>query len=542
MLDPTEEELESLAATNDAAASTETVSSDQSASTDGVPSETAEERRRDFFAYQLSLFLVTQLAYMPVAGSMLSTTFFEPSEAYCNNASHINDEFASLLIAWNAHCRQSPLNIGVTSTVMAGATVGAFSSGFLADRFGRKPVVVGTMVLTALGNALLAVIGGAAPSAAITIFFILGAACGGYMVTNLVLMIENLEHARSRMFVVALSGWPLGMMYAAGVGYGTRNWRHYHAVVALTAAAFCLVLEATSYESIRWLIHHNYLMRADKVQLKIDSRNSKANAILPKGMQSQKTLPEKMPSLKALDRQSVHNSSFKKPPQRKYSYIDLFRHKLIRRPLLALLYCFTASSIVSFGFYFSVGVLPGNRFVNLAAMGALKLALGFLPFLVSPWLGRRPIIVSSVGLAALCAWAYAVSVFGLGLSAHWTITILGLLVTAAMDPTWKINHLYSAELFPTPVRNMARALCNVGSRLGSLFAPFLVYSSQWFDNIHILVFAVLLSIQLVVVVCVFPETKDCPLPEDISDLVARQGEKLVQIEEKTRLRELTDVA
>ena len=39
--------------------------------------------QRDFHAYQTSLFLFTQLGYLPVAGSMLSTTFFEPSQVSC---------------------------------------------------------------------------------------------------------------------------------------------------------------------------------------------------------------------------------------------------------------------------------------------------------------------------------------------------------------------------------------------------------------------------------------------------------------------------
>lgn len=45
------------------------------------------------------------------------------------------------------------------------------------------------------------------------------------------------------------------------------------------------------------------------------------------------------------------------------------------------------------------------------------------------------------------------------------------MIAAGIDPTWKINHLYSAELFPTSVRSMARGVCNAGGRLGSVMAP-----------------------------------------------------------------------
>ncbi len=51
------------------------------------------------------------------------------------------------------------------------------------------------------------------------------------------------------------------------------------------------------------------------------------------------------------------------------------------------------------------------------------------------------------------------------------LTAFALIGAASFDPIWKVIHLYSMELFPTVVRNMARAVCNMGSRMGSLLAP-----------------------------------------------------------------------
>uniref|UniRef100_A0A914P3V1 Major facilitator superfamily (MFS) profile domain-containing protein n=1 Tax=Panagrolaimus davidi TaxID=227884 RepID=A0A914P3V1_9BILA len=401
---------------------------------------------------------------------------------------------------------------------MLGAVVGAFISGFLADSFGRKPVVVGAMIIMCIGNALLAGFGHLTPYLSTIIFFVIGASCGGYMVTNLVLMIENLEHAKSRLLVVSLNGWPLGMAYVGLVAWISKEWRTYHIIFAATSAALFIILQCISLESVRWLIHQKRIRRADKIQLQIDSRNFRVNELLPKIMQSQEFERAKTPTLmeivkeeKSLDRKISKNKD------RKLTYFDLFRHSSVRKPLLALCYCFATSSVVSFGFYFSVEALPGSRYLNLAAMGLLKFGLGFLPFLVSYFVGRRPIILTSVGVACISIWIYLGFSLGLNLSKHWIITFLGLLITASIDPTWKINHLYSAELFPTTVRNMSRAVCNVGARLGSLAAPLIVYSRQWFTETPIIVFAIMLTIQWGIVYFVFPETKDRPLPEEISD-------------------------
>ncbi|EPB79034.1 hypothetical protein ANCCEY_01891 [Ancylostoma ceylanicum] len=197
-----------------------------------------------------------------------------------------------------------------------------------------------------------------------------------------------------------------------------------------------------------------------------------------------------------------------KETSRKYTYSDLFSHPAVYAPLIALCYCFVSSSVVSFGFYFNADALPGNRYLNMAFMGVSKFALGLLPFAVSSFVGRRPIVSVSVGFACIGAWLAVISQL-LGASAgHWSLVALSLLVSAALDPAWKINHLYSAELFPTVVRNMARAVCNVGARLGSVAAP-----------------------MLIVVAAFIPETKGKPLPEELpytDDEIAR-GEQMLEL-------------
>ncbi|PIO63309.1 hypothetical protein TELCIR_15091 [Teladorsagia circumcincta] len=151
---------------------------------------------------------------------------------------------------------------------------------------------------------------------------------------------------------------------------------------------------------------------------------------------------------------------------KKYTYADLFR------------------------FYFNADALPGNRYVNLAIMGISKFVMVFM-------------------------LVYHLSQLSGTSAGHWSLVTLSLIVSAALDPAWKINHLYSAELFPTVVRNMARAICNVGARLGSVLAPMVVHLRTVHYLIPYLVFAVFLSGQLIVVAVCIPETKGRPLPEEL---------------------------
>lgn len=41
--------------------------------------ENGSASQKDFGLYQFVLFVITQLGYLPLAGGMLATTFFEPS-------------------------------------------------------------------------------------------------------------------------------------------------------------------------------------------------------------------------------------------------------------------------------------------------------------------------------------------------------------------------------------------------------------------------------------------------------------------------------
>jgi hypothetical protein len=69
-------------------------------------------------------------------------------------------------------------------------------------------------------------------------------------------------------------------------------------------------------------------------------------------MLDQKKEPEKLVEETKLEEQTEALITEKKTQ----TYLDLFRHKEIRMPLCALLYCFATSSIVSFGFYFTTEV------------------------------------------------------------------------------------------------------------------------------------------------------------------------------------------
>uniref|UniRef100_A0A915EVQ8 Major facilitator superfamily (MFS) profile domain-containing protein n=1 Tax=Ditylenchus dipsaci TaxID=166011 RepID=A0A915EVQ8_9BILA len=443
--------------------------------------------------------------------------FFEPSKKTCellNSSANINstaqvlqDEFHSLLIEWGKHCQSSRITIYISSSVMLGAIVGSFLSGFGADRFGRKPALVGSLLVICLCNAGLVGLAHLDWRLACGLFFLLGSASGGYIVTNMVLLVEAIYNSRTRMLMVSLNGWPFGMMFCASLGYLTNNWRLYHLICSAIAVLLMTLLELFCKESVRWLVDRGERDKAEQIQASIEHTcfccYSKSVNRTRRSRASIKRSPTPQLLIKSKSLEQIQT----------YTYLDLFRHKSISIPLFVLLFCFFSSSVVSFGLIFSAEILPGNRYANLAGMGLGKLLLGFIPYLISYWVGRRPIMLVSVGVACIACCSLIATWLTLTDSAHWLITVLGLILVASMDPTWKINHLYSIELFPTPVRNMARGLCSVMSRVGNLAGPFVIFLRTMDKLLPFYMFACLLVAQWLISFFLLPETKDTDLPQ-----------------------------
>ncbi|KJH42701.1 hypothetical protein DICVIV_11313 [Dictyocaulus viviparus] len=420
----------------------------------------------DFGCYELKLLVISQLSYIPVTSTMLSTAFYEPGQASCftlnvtRNRSavwfrkEVGADFVSILFDWDEVCKNSPLTAVMSTSLMVGALSGSFFAGWMADAYGRLPLLKACLLLICFANGVFSLVATITWPLSAAVLFILGCGCGGYMV-----------------FVAVLS-------------WVSQHWLTYHLFVASTAFIAFIAFHLWIEESCRWLAGMHRYVEARFTAIKI---------------MKEKTSDYQWWEILGFAKPCVSMSDTKRS-LKKYTYADLFR------------------------FYFNADALPGNRYLNMVLMGISKFVmgcvlnitfckvvplffkiLGLLPFAVSSMVGRRPIVL--IPLIAAC--------------------------TAALDPAWKINHLYSAELFPTFLRNMARAVCNSGARLGSIAAPMVVHLRSVHYLIPYLTFTLFLSAQVITVAFFMPETKNRPLPEMLPQPeTLRQEEQLIEMNSK----------
>lgn len=109
---------------------------------------------------------------------------------------------------------------------MAGGVFGAAIFGYAADRYGRKRSSIIALLGCCICNLLILASVHLHWIISIMVLFLLGIFGGGYMVVNLVLLLENVGKAW-RLFCTSVNGWPLGFMAMALFGYLCRRWYVY---------------------------------------------------------------------------------------------------------------------------------------------------------------------------------------------------------------------------------------------------------------------------------------------------------------------------
>ena len=126
---------------------------------------------------------------------------------------------AFLLAALQADWGLSAAQLGwIGSLNAAGMAVGAFVFGLMADRKGRKPVFILTLLLFSLGSGLTAVAGSLA--VVLVLRFFIGMGLGGELPVASTLVSESVApHERGRVVVLLESFWAVGWLIAALIAY-----------------------------------------------------------------------------------------------------------------------------------------------------------------------------------------------------------------------------------------------------------------------------------------------------------------------------------
>jgi MFS family permease len=158
----------------------------------------------------------------------------------------------------------------VLSMELIGMAIGAFVLGALADRRGRRPIILGSLVIMATGMAIAAASNGIVMLSAARLFTGLG--IGGMLAATNAIVAESSNSRRRNLSVAIMAGgYPMGAVIGGSVASGllasTGHWQSIFEFGALATASFIPLVLWLVPETIAFLCDPTGQTLADDIQM-----------------------------------------------------------------------------------------------------------------------------------------------------------------------------------------------------------------------------------------------------------------------------------
>ncbi|PZC72815.1 hypothetical protein B5X24_HaOG210560 [Helicoverpa armigera] len=366
-------------------------------------------------------------------------------------------------------CEKDNLAATAQAIFFCGAIVGGLVFGWIADKYGRIPALVGTNLL-----GFIAGVGTSFCDSFLTFAlcrFFVGLAFDNCFTMMYILVLEYVG-PKWRTFVANMSialFFTLAASLLPWIALWADDWRMFALGTSLPFALAILTPWMVP-ESARWLVS----------QGKID----KALTIMKKFERINKTkIPEKV--LSDFTESSLKTIKESEAECRTYSVLDLFKTPRLRRNAILLIIIWMAISLVFDGHVRNVGSLGLDIFLTFTIASATELpADTFLTAVLDRW-GRRWLACGSMVISGIFS-LLATAVPAGGPSA--SLAIMGRF---AVNISYNIGLQYAAELLPTVVRAQGVALIHIMGYVASIVAPFVVYLANISQDLPLLILGVL---------------------------------------------------
>ncbi|GAB1296070.1 Solute carrier family 22 member 4 [Apodemus speciosus] len=289
----------------------------------------------------------------------------------------------------------------------------------------------------------------------------------------------------------------IGYMVLPLFAYFIRDWKML--LLALTLPGlFCVPLWWFIPESPRWLISQRRFAEAEQIIQKAAKMN---NIVAPAVIFD----PLELQELNSLKQQKVF-------------ILDLFKTRNIATITVMSVMLWMLTSVGYFALSLNVPNLHGDVYLNCFLSGLIEVPAYFTAWLLLRTLPRRYTI------AGVLFWGGGVLLLVQVVPEDYNFVSIGLVMLGKFGVTSAFSMLYvfTAELYPTLVRNMAVGITSMASRVGSIIAPYFVYLGAY-NRLLPYILMGSLTVLIGIVTLFFPESFGVTLPENLEQMQKVRG-------------------
>ncbi|XP_046670851.1 organic cation transporter protein-like isoform X2 [Homalodisca vitripennis] len=417
-----------------------------------------------------------------------SLTTFRP----CDHWEYDLTTGRSIASEWDLVCENAQMINVAEMMFLVGVALGGIFSGYFSDRFGRKIALMISLVLQITLGLVLAV------TESLTVYMagraVLGFVCVSVVFSGFVLCMELVGGKWLTISGVSyLFPLPFSYIAIAGIAYYLRDWRHLQLAITLSALPF-LLLWWVLPESPRWLLATGQTERTVRV-LEDAARFNKIK--LPSNID--KILKQAAPS----DSETGSKSGI----------IDLFRTPAIRRISLILYVVWFSTYLVYYGLVLNLSKLGGNVYLNSVISGAVEFPAILLSIFILLKLGRRlPLSLSLIGAGISCLLTTPVPG-----DLQWLTILFAMVGKFCVSSSNVVMPVFTAELFPTVMRNLGVGSSNVPAGVALMLVPYLWNLKDMYGPMPMSVLGVC-GILGGLAVLLLPETHDAGLTDTVQQV------------------------
>ena len=381
---------------------------------------------------------------------------------------------------------------------MIGMFFGSYIVGIISDKYGRMKALMLGLLLIASG--LFAAF---MPDANSYGFFRFLTGIGGiatFMVTSVITM--EYVGAKYTMFVgIAIHiPFPLGELLLGIEAYYIRDWYTLH-LVAYTPVLILLSLWFFIPESPRWLLATGKIEEAEKVIQKGAAINGR-------------TLPED--TFKVVEVKNENKDTMDAFVNNQPTFRDLFKPTFILTRSLNMMYQWFSVTMCYYGLTFASTSLTSDPYINFSLSCFIEIPGYFFCIFVMDCWGRRPIL-------SFCQLVSGIACIAAGLmngveSLAVLQIILSLVGKFGAAANFGIVYVYTAELFPTVIRNTAIGACSTVARVGGMMAIMIGLLATYWTPAPMLIMGIV-AVVAGTLALMLPETVGNKLPETMDDAI-----------------------